>query len=95
MGLFFQHHSIVQSLTLTLVLRAPSKQKVCKVFLSDLMLTSMRDIVFLFLELFTFVCMYVLGLIELELSLKLWFWLNNENDRRSMFPYLDSYVYVL
>ena len=27
----------------------------------------------LFLEFFMFMCMYVLGLIELELSLKLWF----------------------
>ena len=30
-------------------------------------------LLFLFLEFFTFMCMYVLGLIELELSLKLWF----------------------
>ena len=42
--LFFQHHSIVQSLALFLILRAPSKQKICKVFLSALMLTYMRDI---------------------------------------------------
>ena len=27
----------------------------------------------IFLEFFTFMCMYVLGLIELKLSLKLWF----------------------
>ena len=39
-------------------------------------------------------CMYVLGLIELELSLKLWFWLNNENSRKSMFQYLESSIYV-
>ena len=30
-------------------------------------------LLFLFLEFFTFMCMYVLGLIELELSLRLWF----------------------
>ena len=42
-----------------------------------------------------FMCMYLLGLIELELSLKLWFQLNNENDRRSTFHSLDSFVYVL
>ena len=52
-------------------------------------------LLFLFLEFFTFMCMYVLGLIELELYLKLWFWLNNENDRRSMFQYLESSVCVL
>ena len=50
---------------------------------------------FLFLELFTFMCMYVLGVIELEISLKLWFQLNNENDRRSMFQYLESSIYLL
>ena len=52
-------------------------------------------LLFLFLELFTFMCMYVLGVIELEISLKLWFKLNNENNRRSMFQYLESSVYVL
>ena len=51
-------------------------------------------LLFLFLEFLMFMCMYVLGLIKLELSLKLWFWLNNENDRRSTFQYLKSYVYV-
>ena len=34
----------MQSLALILVLGAPSKQKVCKVFLLGLMLTYMRDI---------------------------------------------------
>ena len=36
-------------------------------------------LLFLFLEFFTFMCMYVLGLIELELSLRLWFdWIMKE-----------------
>ena len=52
-------------------------------------------LLFLFLELFTLMCMYVLGLIELEISLKLWFKLNNENSRRSMFQYLESSIYLL
>ena len=43
-GLFFQHHSAILSLALILVLGAPLKQKVCKVFLSGLMLTYMRNI---------------------------------------------------
>ena len=51
-------------------------------------------LLFLFLEFFMFMCMYVLGLIELELSLKFWFLLNNENDKRSMFQYLESSVYM-
>ena len=42
-----------------------------------------------------FVASELLGLIELKLSLKLWFRLNNENGRRSMFQYLESSVYVL
>ena len=41
-GYFF--FFLVQSLALILVLGAPSKQKICKVFLSGLMLTYMRDI---------------------------------------------------
>ena len=52
-------------------------------------------LLFLFLEFLMFMCMYVLGLIELELLLKLWFWMNNENGRRSMFQYLESSIYVL
>ena len=42
-----------------------------------------------------FVANELLGLIELKLSLKLWFRLNNENGRRSMFQYLESSIYVL
>ena len=41
-----------------------------------------------------YVCI-VLGLIELELSFKLRFWLNHDNGRRSMLQYLESFVYVL
>ena len=52
-------------------------------------------LLFLFLEFLMFMCMFVLDLIELELSLKFCFWLNNENGRRSMFQYLESFVYVL
>ena len=53
-------------------------------------------LLFFFFELFTFMCIYVLCLIELELYLKLWwFLLNNENGRRSMSQYLESSVYVL
>ena len=50
-------------------------------------------VVFIFGILYVHVYVCILGLIELELSSRLWFWLNNE--RRNMFQYLESSIYVL
>ena len=50
-------------------------------------------VVFIFGTLYVHVYVCILGLIELELSSRLWFWLNNE--RRNMFQYLESSIYVL